>query len=93
MGGIFSVPLSADRSAPPLTATLPYSARTFLSWLRSDRPAHSDPNNLADPVDRFTVTVDSLIALVPSDFKREPFAVFYWLTVAGRIEVSGSYRG
>jgi hypothetical protein len=29
-GGLFSVPLSADRSAPPLTATLPYGARTFL---------------------------------------------------------------
>src|SRR5260370_2168918 len=29
-GGIFSVPLSADHSAPPLTATLPYGARTFL---------------------------------------------------------------
>src|SRR5260370_9962097 len=29
-GGFFSVPLSADRSAPPLTATLPYGARTFL---------------------------------------------------------------
>jgi hypothetical protein len=29
-GGIFSVPLSADRSAPPLTATLPCGARTFL---------------------------------------------------------------
>src|SRR5271168_816931 len=29
-GGLISVPLSADRSAPPLTATLPYGARTFL---------------------------------------------------------------
>ena len=39
-GGMFSVPLSADRSAPPLAATLPYGARTFLP-LRGDRPAHS----------------------------------------------------
>jgi len=29
-GGMFSVPLSADHSAPPLTATLPCGARTFL---------------------------------------------------------------
>jgi hypothetical protein len=27
---LFSVPLSADHSAPPLTAILPYGARTFL---------------------------------------------------------------
>ena len=29
-GGLFSVPLSADRSAPSLAATLPCGARTFL---------------------------------------------------------------
>jgi len=29
-GGVFSVPLSADRSAPPLAAILPCGARTFL---------------------------------------------------------------
>ncbi len=29
-GGLFSVPLSAGRPAPPLAATLPYGARTFL---------------------------------------------------------------
>ena len=40
-GGLFSVPLSADHSAPSLTAILPYGARTFLSAKRSDRPAHS----------------------------------------------------
>src|SRR6266851_4175180 len=28
-GGVFSVPLSASRPAPPLTAILPYGARTF----------------------------------------------------------------
>src|SRR5260370_22557359 len=41
-GGVFSVPLSANRSAPPLTAILPYGARTFLFPLKgSDRPTHS----------------------------------------------------
>jgi hypothetical protein len=30
-GGVFSVALSADRSAPPLTATLPCGVRTFLA--------------------------------------------------------------
>jgi hypothetical protein len=40
-GGIFSVPLSADRSAPSLAATLPYGARTFLPVKRGDRPTHS----------------------------------------------------
>src|SRR5580698_5277684 len=39
-GGLFSVPLSADRSAPPLTAILPYGARTFLP-IKGDRPTHS----------------------------------------------------
>jgi len=29
-GGVFSVPLSANRFAPPLAAILPYGARTFL---------------------------------------------------------------
>src|SRR5271156_3318886 len=41
-GGVFSVPLSADRSAPPLAAILPYGARTFLFPVKgSDRPTHS----------------------------------------------------
>src|SRR5208282_2043226 len=39
-GGLFSVPLSANRFAPPLAATLPCGARTFLP-LRGDRPIHS----------------------------------------------------
>ena len=30
-GGLFSVALSADRSAPPLAATLPFGVRTFLA--------------------------------------------------------------
>jgi len=41
-GGVFSVPLSASRPAPPLTAILPYGARTFLFPFKgSDRPTHS----------------------------------------------------
>src|SRR5262249_23366054 len=46
-GGLFSVPLSADRSAPPLTATLPCGARTFLFHDGSDRPTHSGPYNIS----------------------------------------------
>src|SRR5262249_12337874 len=40
-GGLFSVPLSADRSALPLAAILPYGARTFLPGIWGGRPARS----------------------------------------------------
>src|SRR5262249_56425269 len=41
-GGLFSVPLSADCPAPPLTATLPLWSPDFpLSLRKSDRLAHS----------------------------------------------------
>src|SRR5579885_3235480 len=40
-GGLFSVPLSADRSALPLAATLPCGARTFLPSIWGGRPARS----------------------------------------------------
>src|ERR1700693_4162523 len=41
-GGVFSVPLSASRPAPSLTAILPYGARTFLFPFKgSERPTHS----------------------------------------------------
>ena len=47
-GGMFSVPLSADHSAPPLTATLPYGARTFLP-VQGGRPTHSSNRNITIP--------------------------------------------
>jgi hypothetical protein len=44
-GGLFSVPLSASRLAPPLAAILPCGARTFLSRDGSGRTIHSSNGN------------------------------------------------